>query len=59
MHPYSTVSPITQRLVQVHAIVDQIAGVNGPLHTNVALNCFILHQVVYFCLLHAHFSLLL
>ena len=31
MHPYSTVQPITQRLVQVHAIVEKIAGVNGPL----------------------------
>ena len=31
MHPYSTVSPIAQRLVQVHAIVEKIAGVNGPL----------------------------
>ena len=31
MCPYSTVSPITQRLVQVHAIVEKIAGVNGPL----------------------------
>ena len=30
MHPYSTVSPIAQRLVQVHAIVEKIAGVNGP-----------------------------
>ena len=32
MHPYGTVSPIAQRLVQVHAIVEKIAGVNGPLH---------------------------
>ena len=31
MHPYSKVSPITQQLVQVHAIVEKIAGVNGPL----------------------------
>ena len=31
MRPYSTVSPISQRLVQVHAIVEKIAGVNGPL----------------------------
>ena len=31
MHPHSTVSPTTQRLVQVNAIVDRIAGVNGPL----------------------------
>ena len=31
MHTYSTVSPIAQRLVQVHAIVEKIAGVNGPL----------------------------
>ena len=31
MHPYSTVSPITQRLVQVHATVEKIPGVNGPL----------------------------
>ena len=31
MHPYSTMSPITQLLVQVHAIVEKIAGVNGPL----------------------------
>ena len=30
MHPYNTVSPITQRLVQVHAIVEKIAGVNAP-----------------------------
>ena len=27
---HSTVSPITQRLVQVNAIVEKIAGVNGP-----------------------------
>ena len=31
MHPYSTVSPIAQRLVQVHEIVEKIAGLNGPL----------------------------
>ena len=31
MHPLSTVQPITQQLVQVHAIVEKIAGVNGPL----------------------------
>ena len=31
MHLYSTVSPIAQRLVQVHAVVEKIAGVNGPL----------------------------
>ena len=31
MHPYSTVPSIAQRLVQVHAIVEKIAGVNGPL----------------------------
>ena len=27
MQPYITVSPITGRLVQVHAIVEKIAGV--------------------------------
>ena len=31
MDPYSTVSPITQRIVQVHAIVEKIAGVNGSI----------------------------
>ena len=31
MPPSSTASPTTQRLVQVHAIVEKIAGVNGPL----------------------------
>ena len=31
MHPLSTVQPNTQRLVQVHAIVEKIAGVNGAL----------------------------
>ena len=31
MHLYSTVSPITQRLVQVHAIIEKIAGVNAPI----------------------------
>ena len=31
MHPYSTVSSFIQRLVQVHAIVEKIAVVNGPL----------------------------
>ena len=31
MHPYSAVSPITQRLVQVLAIVEKIAGVNAPI----------------------------
>ena len=35
MHPYSTVSPIAQQLVQVHAIVEKIAGVNGPLMTDI------------------------
>ena len=34
MRPYSTVSPITQRLVQVLAIVEKITGVNGPLDTS-------------------------
>ena len=33
MLPLSTVQPITQRLVQAHAIVEKIAGVNGPLLT--------------------------
>ena len=33
MHPYSTVSSIAQRLVQVHGIVEKITGVNGPLIT--------------------------
>ena len=28
MRPYSTVSPITQQLVQVHSIVEKITGVN-------------------------------
>ena len=37
MRPYSTVSPITQRLVQVHAIVEKIAGVNGPLKNHVRM----------------------
>ena len=31
MHPLSTVQPITQLKVKVHAIVEKIAGVNGPL----------------------------
>ena len=31
MDPYSTVSPITQRLVQVQTIVEKIAGVNGSI----------------------------
>ena len=31
MFPSSTVQPITQRLVQVHATVVKIAGVNAPL----------------------------
>ena len=31
MDLYSTVSPIAQRLVQVHAIVENIAGVNGSI----------------------------
>ena len=30
MDPLSTVQPITQRLVQVHTIVEKIAGVNVP-----------------------------
>ena len=30
MHPLSTVQPITQLLVQVHAVIEKIAGVNGP-----------------------------
>ena len=30
MRQYSTVSLITQRLVQVLAIVEKIEGVNGP-----------------------------
>ena len=34
MHPLSTVQPITQRLVKVHAIVEKIAGVNGPLDSS-------------------------
>ena len=32
MFPLSTVQAITQRLVQVHTIVEKIVGVNGPLH---------------------------
>ena len=31
MQPYITVSPITERLVQVHAIVEKIAGSNGSI----------------------------
>ena len=37
MYLYSTVSPIAQQLVQVHAIVEKIAGVNGPLKMVVCL----------------------
>ena len=33
MDQYSTVSPITQRLVQVHVIVKKITGVNVPYST--------------------------
>ena len=32
MFPLSTVQPITLRLVQVHAIVEKIAGVSEPLY---------------------------
>ena len=31
MDPLRTAQPITQRLVQVHAIVEKITGVKGPL----------------------------
>ena len=34
MHPLSTVQPITQRLVQVYAVVEKIADVNAPLRVN-------------------------
>ena len=39
MFPLSTVQPITRRLVQVHAIVEKIAGVNGPLNSNKPSKC--------------------
>ena len=34
MHPLSTVQPITQRLVQVYAVVEKITDVNAPLRVN-------------------------
>ena len=48
MHSYSTVSPIAQRLVQVHAIVEKIAGVNGPLISVIELKKFTIlgHYIV-------------
>ena len=40
MFPLTTVQPIIQQLVQVHAIVEKIAGVNAPLdHTFTAATC--------------------
>ena len=44
MHPYSIVSTIAQQLVQVHAIVEKIAGVNGPLHTRL---CYLDSTICY------------
>ena len=38
MCPYSAMSPIPQRLVQVQAIVEKIAGVNGPLLAMLAIS---------------------
>ena len=31
MDPYSIVSPIAERIVKIHAIVEKIAGVNGSI----------------------------
>ena len=46
MHSYSTVSPITQRLVQVLAIVEKIAGVNGQIMSRYWLSAQMFHYLI-------------